>query len=106
MVSRLMKISDASLKARLARFPAFVPPQIYKLPVSSATVNVQDKFVCKVCENIAYKCSKGCGLCFTYCCEHCLTTSLKENNQCPNPQCQQDNPGQEYISAAKMHPAD
>lgn len=101
-----MKISPIELQVRLNTFPKSVLPKFLKISVGAATDKVPDKFICPVCKHIAFKCSKGCGLCFTYSCEHCIENSLKDKNQCPNPRCKQENPHTEYVSQAKIHPAD
>ena len=106
MALKNMKISDSSFKERLSRFPPWITPTVYKLMVGFATESVPEKFICSLCKNIAFRCNKGCAMCFTYNCESCMAAHLPVYNSCPNPKCNEENPGEEYKSAIKMHPLD
>ena len=109
MVERsAMSILDVTVNLFLKRFPVVNLNGLnHKLPLNSVVGGeLEARFKCVICSNIAFPINKGCIRCYTYACEPCVASILKENKECPNPVCAAKHPGKVIKLSEEMHPLD
>ena len=102
-----MSLLGVTVALLVAKFPVpnFDETKL-KLQFDSAVGETHTRFKCAVCSCIAFPINKGCARCFTYACQPCMTASLKQNKECPNPKCAAKHPGKDYKQSEEMHPDD